>query len=119
MSTPEVPRGSRVRAYALTGGRTATGEGLDADALVSTPGYDSGVAAELLPEPRAIYERARRPVTLASLVTELGIPMGVLRVLVGDLATDGVLFVHPPDAAQRHDHGILQRVLDGLNRLSP
>lgn len=86
--------------------------------MISVPEYDSDVEENLLPEARAVYEYARTPVSLAELSASLTIPLGVVRVLVSDLATDGVIFIHPTGHAYRYDNNILERILDGLNKLS-
>ena len=56
--------------------------------------------------------------SLAELSASSGIPMGVVRVLVSDLAADGAVFIHPTGYAYQYDNNILERVLDGLNKLS-
>lgn len=111
-------RSSRVRPYALTGGRTRTRHQLLVETMISVPNYDAEFAAGLLPESRSVYESARRPISLAELSAILSIPLGVIRVLVSDLAADGAVFIHPTGHAYRYDHDILERVLDGLNKLS-
>lgn len=111
-------RSRRVRPYALTGGRTRSRHQLLVETMISVPSYDPEFSGTLLPESRALYESARKPVSLAELSASLGIPMGVIRVLVSDLAADGVIFIHPTGYAYRYDHNILERVLDGLNKLS-
>ena len=111
-------RSSRVRPYALTGGRTRTRHQLLVETMISVPNYDAEFATGLLPESRSVYESARRPISLAELSAILSIPLGVIRVLVSDLAADGAVFIHPTGHAYRYDHDILERVLDGLNKLS-
>jgi hypothetical protein len=112
------PRSRRVRPYAVTGGRTRSRHQLLVETMVSVPDYDAGFGATLLPEARGVYELARRPVSLAELSAELSISLGVVRVLVSDLATDGRIFIHPTGHAYRYDHTVLARVLDGLNKLT-
>ncbi len=118
MSTNIVTRSHRVRPYALTGGRTRTRHQLLVETMISVPQYDADYCSTLLPESQAIYERARRPISIAELSVLLTIPLGVVRVLVSDLAAEGVVFIHPTGHAYRYDHSILERVLDGLNKLS-
>lgn len=111
-------RSRRVRSYALTGGRTRGRRELLIETMISVPEPDPDQAARLLPESRAIYEHAYRPVSLAELSVLLDIPLGVIRVLVSDMASNGTVFVHPTGHSYRHDTDVLERVLDGLNRLS-
>jgi hypothetical protein len=113
-----VTRSLRVRPYTLTGGRTRSRHQLLVETMISVPNYDPEFSATLLPESHTVYEQARKPVSLAELSALLTIPLGVIRVLVSDLAADGVIFIHPTGYAYRYDHNILERVLDGLNKLS-
>ena len=110
-------RSRRVRPYSLTGGRTHTQQHLLVETLVSTPQYDPALSDSLMPESRALYERARSQASIAELSVELGLPLGVIRVLVGDLATRGAIFVHPTAYAYQNDTHVLERILDGLKRL--
>lgn len=111
-------RSRRVRPYALTGGRTRARHQLLVETMISVPGYDAEFAAGLPPEPHAVYQcAARRPISPAELSAILSIPPGVVRVLVGDLAADGAISVDPAGHAYRYDHDVLERVLEGLNRL--
>lgn len=111
-------RSRRVRPYALTGGRTRGRRELLVETMISVPEPDPEVAAALLPESRAVYEQAHRPVSLAELSVLLDVPLGVVRVLVSDLASEGVVYVHPSGHGYRHDPDVLERVLDGLNQLT-
>ncbi len=111
-------RSSRVRPYALTGGRTRARHQLLVESMISAPDYDAEFGEGLLPESREVYERARNPVSLAELSASLTIPLGVIRVLVSDLAADGAIFIHPTGHSFSYDHTILERILDGLNKLS-
>jgi Protein of unknown function (DUF742) len=58
-----------------------------------------------------------RPLSLAEIGVALRVPVGVARVLVGDLVNAGYLVAHLPQHAT-HDGGptqaILGRLLDGL-----
>lgn len=111
-------RSKRVRPYALTGGRTRSRHQLLVESMISAPDYDAAFGEELLPESRAVYEHARTPVSLAELSASLSIPLGVIRVLVSDLAAEGAIFIHPTGHSYSYDHNILERILDGLNKLS-
>lgn len=110
-------RSKRIRPYALTGGRTRPRHELLVEALVSVPRYDPSLPDSLMPESRALYERARTRVSIAELSVALSIPLGVVRVLVSDLAAQGAIFIHPTAHAYHHDREMLGRILDGLQRL--
>jgi hypothetical protein len=47
----------------------------------------------------------------------LTIPLGVIRVLISDLAAQEMVFIHPTGYAYQHDPIILERILDGLKEL--
>src|SRR5713101_4778530 len=91
--------GPVVRPYALTGGRTepADGEVLDLIAVI----VDSGQAAVdadpigLSPEHRRILSLCQRPVTVADVASDTGLPLGVVRVLLADLILQGRIKVPP------------------------
>ncbi len=110
-------RSNRVRAYALTGGRTRPRHHLLVETLISVPRYDPQFSSTLLPESRALYELARQPISLAELSVSLSIPLGVIRVLVSDLAAQEMVFIHPTGFAYQYDPIILERILDGLKKL--
>jgi hypothetical protein len=110
-------RSKRIRPYALTGGRTQARHELLVEALVSVPRYDPSLPDSLMPESRMLYERARSRVSIAELSVALSLPLGVVRVLVSDLAAQGAIYIHPTAHAYDHDREMLGRILDGLERL--
>lgn len=114
---PVKMRSRRIRPYALTGGRTKSSHLLLVETLISVPRYDPSLSEALMPESRSLYERARVRSSIAELSVGLDLPLGVVRVLVGDLATQGAVFVHPTAHAYNHDTNVLERILDGLKRL--
>lgn len=114
---PHKPRSRRIRPYALTGGRTKARHQLLVETLISVPQYDPALADKLMPESRALYERARSQASIAELSSVLTIPLGVVRVLVSDLAAQGAVFIHPTAQAYGHDRGVLERILNGLKQL--
>jgi len=113
----KAPRSKRVRPYALTGGRTRGRHHLLMETLISVPRYDPALSETLMPESRALYERARAQVSIAELSALLSIPLGVVRVLISDLAAQGAVFIHPTAHAYDHDQNVLERILSGLRQL--
>lgn len=71
------------------------------------PGLDTGP-----PEARAIVEAARPWRSLAEIAAGIRLPLGVVRVLVTDLADAGLVRVHRPGAGADTDQ--LERALRGL-----
>ena len=107
-----------VPVYAVTGGRTrAAGQDLPLEAVVTATGLSLASGGALQMESRAIVEMCARPKSLAEIGAALRVPVGVARVLVGDLANGGYLEVHLPRTADGDGgpgHAILGRLLDGL-----
>lgn len=106
------------RPYVVTGGRTRTTRpDLSVETLVSTT--PEGAAAEPGDRlHRAALELCTQLVSVVEVSARLDLPLGVAMVLVDDLASRGLLQVHPP-AATSHgpDLRTLQRVLAGLRAL--
>ncbi|PWI41776.1 DUF742 domain-containing protein [Streptomyces sp. ICBB 8177] len=119
--------GPVVRPYAMTRGRTthAAEDRLDLIALVVTAdryGQSDDLAATdhaLAPEHLDILELCRQePVSVAELAAGLDLPVGVLRVLIGDLLDAGYVHVtRPVPPAELPDAGLLREVIDGLRAL--
>jgi hypothetical protein len=106
--------GVMVRPYVRTGGRTRPAVDLAIEALVSTaPGAPEPPGADH----RAITALCASPRSVAEIAALLEIPLGVARVLVGDLAQDGAVVVHGTSGPDGPDATFMQRVLDGLRRL--
>jgi hypothetical protein len=106
--------GRVVPVYAVTGGRTrSTERDLPIESIVTATGRG---AHDLEPEYRTIVLMAVRPVTLVEIGAALGVPVGVARVLVGDLAASGHLDVHgtPSTSDGNPTPAILTRLLEGL-----
>ena len=107
-----------VPVYAFTGGRTRpAGQDLPLEAVVTATGLSLAAGTSLRMESRAIVEMCARPKSLAEIGAALRVPVGVARVLVGDLANGGYLEVHLPRTADDDGgpgHVILGRLLDGL-----
>ncbi|MFC0006048.1 DUF742 domain-containing protein [Micromonospora siamensis] len=111
--------GPVVRPYTLTGGRVRPAVAFDLVALVvADPDADPTGPPSLLPEHRRLVVACRRPVPVAELAAELDLAVGVVRVLLGDLVSRGLVAVHePPAAAHLPDNDILKAVVNGLRAL--
>lgn len=110
-------RSKRVRPYALTGGRTRTRHHLLVETLISVPEFDPVLAESLMPESRALYARACQRMSIAELSATLTLPLGVVRVLISDLAGQNAVFIHPTAYAYQNNPQVLERILDGLKQL--
>ncbi|MBV7695603.1 DUF742 domain-containing protein [Streptomyces sp. TRM70350] len=115
--------GPVVRPYAMTRGRTshAAQHRLDLIAVVVTEPHVDDPEADptLSPEHVDIVELCRdAPQSVAELAAELDLPIGVVRVLVGDLTDAGLVHVtRPVPPAELPDESILRDVINGLRAL--
>lgn len=117
MNTSE-DAGPLVRPYAVTGGRTDSHYRFALEALVSTTPYGYRDAGRRQPEASAICGLCRELRSVAEIAAHLKVPLGVARVLVGDMAAEGLVQVHHPAAGEgRPDRALLERVLGGLRKL--
>ncbi len=111
--------GPVVRPYALTKGRTqptsCTSFGL-IDVVLAT-GERPSARFHPGPEHRRILSRCRRPVSVVDLASEIDLPVGVVRVLLGDLAGEGMVQVLATQEQPGADQRLLRMVLDGLESL--
>ncbi|MCX4746492.1 DUF742 domain-containing protein [Kitasatospora sp. NBC_01287] len=106
------------RLYTVTGGRSRVGpHAFDVATLVVTeqrpvPGMQS--------EHARILRRCERPTAVVEVAAELGLPISVVKILLGDLLAAGRITArHPRFAvqAQSPDLDTLEQVLRGLRRL--
>jgi hypothetical protein len=108
-------RSLAVRPYFYTKGRTRSRYELAVETLVSTPA--AALRRAELAEHTAILELCREPRSIAEVGAIMGMPLGVARVVVGDLAVTGGLEVHRTVTAEGPDLALMERVLSGLRRL--
>lgn len=108
-----------VRPYAWTRGRTRTGYALEIETLVSTSprGHEQMVLLQV--EHRAVAELCQQARSVAEVAALLKVPLGVAKVLVGDMAGLGLVVVHQSHSANGDipDLALMERVLSGLRRL--
>ena len=104
------------RPYVLTGGRTLGTSELPLEAVVVTQRSSLPLGAP--PEVVAITGLCRSPNSIIEVAARLGLPLGVVRVLVGDLVEDRVLAVGVT-ASDEPDQRVLllERLLDGVKSL--
>ncbi|SDJ66140.1 Protein of unknown function [Nonomuraea jiangxiensis] len=115
---PSSDPASPVRPYAVTGGRTAPKVKLAMEALVSSATAEHREFSHITPEYKAISQLCLQVRSVAEVSALLRIPLGVVRVLIADMAAEGLVRVHQPQLdAGRPDVNLLERVLSGLRRL--
>ena len=108
----------RVRPYAMTGGRTRpTHDVLEIETLVSTTSTVD-LTPKLTVEQRAIAVLCHDILSIAEVSAKLHRPLGVVRILVGDMADEHLVVVHrPAHRDDRPDLALLERVLYGLHSI--
>ena len=110
----------RVRPYAMTGGRVRSSTELPLETIVRVTDRAAGHVDQLTMECREICDLCVEPLSIAEVSAHLHLPLGVTRVLVGDMVTEGMLDSHRNTASEdgaRPDLRLLERVLDGLQAL--
>lgn len=120
---PETPlttsRRSLVRPYTRTGGRTRADHDFALETLVSTTEQGRSYRGAAIAEHRSICEHCQRPRSVAEVAAHLGLPLGVAKVLLADMANIGLVQVH--EAGVLVDDGpsleFMERVLSGLRAL--
>lgn len=110
--------GALVRPYAVTRGRTRPRHHFAIEALVSTTDFGAQAGHRGTPEVQTIIDLCREVRSVAEIAAHLRVPLGVARVLVGDLTDEGLVRVHEPGYEDgQPDLMLLERVLSGLRRL--
>ena len=125
MRTPGAEQGGQevgaaaVRPYAWTRGRTKSGLDLAIETLVSTSQRGRDQMGLLQVEHRAVAELCEQTRSVAEVAALLSIPLGVARVLLGDMAGLNLVTVHQTatSAGDTPDLALMERVLSGLRRL--
>ena len=111
--------GPVVRPYAVTSGRTLPSGGASfglIDVVVATSERKPQFL-RLGPEHRRILGLCRRPTPIVDLTSEIDLPLGVVRVLLGDLTSEGMVRVLATQKQPMTDERLLRMVLDGLESL--
>jgi hypothetical protein len=98
MTRGPVDSGDPDRLYTVTGGRTAAG-GVAFDLVTIVVG-ETGPVRGMQSEHIRILGLCRRPVAVVELSARLGLPVGVVKILLGDLLAAGRISArHPRSAA--------------------
>lgn len=108
-----------VRPYFRTKGRTRPTYDLAIEALISTSERGRVLDRVPVPEHRSICDLCLDTRSVAEVAAYLRLPLGVVRVLIGDVAGMGLVLVHSATSAvgDRPSIEFMERVLSGLRRI--
>jgi Protein of unknown function (DUF742) len=111
--------GPVVRPYALTKGRTLPSGGESFDLIDVVVATSDRMPEHFRPGPehRRLLSLCRRPTPVVDLTSEIDLPLGVVRVLLGDLISEGLVRVLSTQKQPATDQRLLRMVLDGLESL--
>lgn len=116
---PVASVGSRVRPYTRTGGRTRSEHNLALEALVSTSDDGRRYRGVRSVEHRRICDLCLDTRSVAEIAAHLRLPLGVVKVLVGDMSDIGLVLIHHTELilGDRSSRDFMERVLAGLRAL--
>jgi hypothetical protein len=124
MAERDEPTGALVRPYAVTRGRTRPQLDIAIEALIETTvrgRANGGRSSSQGQEQQYIATLCDgRLQSLAEIAARMQLPLGVARVLIADMAADGLVAVYEPTSFDDNDSvgtELLERVLSGLRRL--
>jgi len=108
-----------VRPYFRTRGRTRPSYDLAIEALVSTSERGRALERVRVPEHRSICGLCLDTRSVAEVAAYLRLPLGVARVLIGDVVEQGLVMIHSTTSVvgDRPSIEFMERVLSGLRRI--
>ena len=110
---PDAAMDLTVRPFLLTGGRTRPArDDLRVETLIQAQREVMTTALRF--EARQIYEVTRQPSSVADIAAALGVPLGVVRILISDLIADGYVTLVENKTLST---GMLERIRDRVRAL--
>lgn len=107
--------GPVVRPYTVTQGRVPESNSVDVVAFIVATAATPPSSAGFQPEHCAIVDAAAEPLPLAELASRVNLPLGVVRVLLSDLRSAGLISLYEPSGAGRlRNVDVLKAVVHGL-----
>jgi hypothetical protein len=102
-----------IRPFIVTEGRTRpVQDGLRVETLVHA--LPAALSAPLRFEKRRVVELCQTPLSVAEIAAGMGVPLGVARVLVADLATSNLVSFQEPTQLSTH---MIERIRDLVRAL--
>ena len=109
----------RLRPFVLTAGHVIGAEkSLAPETQIISTDYGYAKRGILHFERRDIVSLCVIPQSVAEICAKLSLHLGVVRILVGNLAGDGYLSIHVPNEDSTHSIDTSMRVLNGLRAIS-
>lgn len=110
---------SLARPYARTRGRTRPDRNLPLEATVTTSEQGRRLEGVRAVEHRTICDFCVHARTVSDIVAELSLPLGVVKVIVADMAEAGLVNVHQPGLAfgDKSSREFTERLLRSLHEL--
>jgi hypothetical protein len=105
------------RAYLLTGGRTGGGAAGIGIETVLVRDRAARARSGLPPEMSMIIATCESPVAVAEVAARIGLPIGVVQVLAGDLVSAGVLLRSASSKSLADDVNFIERLIHGVAAL--
>jgi hypothetical protein len=110
--------GPVVRPYALIRGRTRPPRTApDLIDIVTAAGKAGNDLFSLGPEHRRLLSLCRTPIAVADLASDTDLPLGVVRIMLGDLRERGLIVVAGSAHRDSSEEAVMRSVLDGLRAL--
>lgn len=113
-------RAGRVRPYAITAGRTQPAVELPMEAVIETISYHGQFEWPSGDIRSEILRLGAHQLSVAEIAAHLDRPLGMVRVVIGDLVVDGNLRVHSTlteQASYDERRSLMERTLRGLRAL--
>lgn len=115
----DVPGPAAVRPYAWTKGRTTSSIRFEIETLLSTTAAYTDSDESISSEYHTVAALCHQARSIAEVAALLAIPLGVAKVLAGDMAGAGLLAVHETASVdgEAPDVVLMERILSGLRKL--
>ena len=118
MSQHDLPQGDDeiVRPYLLTGGRTrAAGVEVGMETLLIQMANSETAAVTLNRTQRQVWDACETTTSAAEISAHLKLPFGVVRVIIGDLAQEGLITVH--ESTADGDVELVRRLINAVRSI--
>jgi hypothetical protein len=106
--------------FIVAGGRALPQESeYEHTTMITAQAGAAAAARTLAPEARTVMDLlANGYLSVAEVAAHTGLPLGIVRILLAQMAEDGLIHVrNPVPHAERHDPVLLNAVLNGLVRI--